>query len=62
MVTDLGLYKKLVGLIGELPIKDLLYLYSDSAYINRWGLISAFKGKLIKYIIKTLSREYLIKR
>jgi hypothetical protein len=57
MVTNLGLYKILVGLIGELLIKDLLYLYSNSAYINRWGLISTFKSKLIKYIIKDFKQR-----
>jgi hypothetical protein len=51
-VADLSLYKKLVSLIGELLTKDMFYLYSDSAYINSWGLINAFKVKLIKYIIK----------
>ena len=52
MVTDLGLCKKLIALIGELLNEDLLYLYSNSAYINRWGIISTFKSKLINHIIR----------
>ena len=57
IVANLGLNKKLVGLIGQLPTKDLLYLYGDSVYINSWGIIGAFKGKLIKYIIKDLEQK-----
>jgi hypothetical protein len=54
IIADLGLSDKLVEFIGELPTKDLLYLYSDSIYINSWGIIGAFKGKLIDYIIRDL--------
>ena len=54
IVADLGLNNKLVKIIGKLPTKDLLYLYSNSAYINGWGIIGTFKGKPINYIIKDL--------
>ena len=33
-MVNLGLSNKLVKIIGELPAKNLLYLYGDSTYIN----------------------------
>jgi hypothetical protein len=52
MVADSGLGDKLVELMGELPAEDLLYLYGDSAYVDGWGIIGAFKGKLINHIMR----------
>ena len=57
IVTDLNLSNKLVKLIGKLPTKNLLYLYSNSMYVNGWGIIGAFKSKLIDYIIKDLEQK-----
>ena len=57
MVADLGLGEKLVRLMSQLLTKDLLYLYGNSAYINGWGIIGAFKSKLIEYIIKDLEQR-----
>ena len=54
IVANLGLSDKLVKFISKLPTEDLLYLYNNSIYINSWGIIGAFKGKLINYIIKDL--------
>jgi len=34
-----------------------IYFVGDSAYVDGWGMIGAFKGKLIDYIIRDLEQR-----